>query len=583
MNRRTLFKSIIKQNSQNGANHVAEFRNENLDEYTGPWTEKEAAHLLRRTMFGPSLQNIQDAVNLGLAGTIALLTDESNIPQTTPIHPGKTEVNGNLITVADPNIDIGKPWVNKDSGKWFMGALPSDPESYFAILTYRLISMRSWKSESILNEGISIYEKMGLFWHNHFGVAAENGPFEFLLNITLLENALGNFKDLVKKVTLDPAMLDFLNGNENTKQAPNENFARELFELFTIGKGPLAGPGDYTYYTEEDILQASKVLTGWAINFPKLFSDSIPTVELSSDNLVVYLAGAHDTSNKQFSHRFSNTVISNLGSNEYKALIDMIFTKDACAKFICRKLYRWFVYYQITDEVELNIIEPLAELMIMNNYDVQPVVEKLLKSEHFFSFMSQGPMIKNPIDFLTSIMKPFNFAQFASTDAYEKSRFYLQIYSFFTVLQMPYFAPPSVSGWKAYYQEPLFYRTWINATTLNFRMLLTRVLSLNIDANGGMNGPALDVLAVVADINNSTDPNGLIDGLSTLLYPKELTDEQKSQLKNILIPGLPDFEWTVEYGQYLNNPNDENLKNSIEQKLRLLLNKMLTMPEFYLS
>ena len=109
MNRRTLFKSIIKQNSQNGANHVAEFRNENLDEYTGPWTEKEAAHLLRRTMFGPSLQNIQDAVNLGLAGTIALLTDESNIPQTTPIHPGKTEVNGNLITVADPNIDIGKP------------------------------------------------------------------------------------------------------------------------------------------------------------------------------------------------------------------------------------------------------------------------------------------------------------------------------------------------------------------------------------------------------------------------------------------------------------------------------------------
>lgn len=106
-----------------------------------------------------------------------------------------------------------------------------------------------------------------MFWHNHF-VIHEDLDYRrigFLYIITLQENALGNFRELSKKMTTDPAMLIYLNNEKNTKLAPNENYARELFELFTIGKGDLVGPGDYSNYTEEDIRSAARVLTGWRL------------------------------------------------------------------------------------------------------------------------------------------------------------------------------------------------------------------------------------------------------------------------------------------------------------------------------
>ncbi|MBK9745017.1 MAG: DUF1800 family protein [Saprospiraceae bacterium] len=116
----------------------------------------------------------------------------------------------------------------------------------------------------MLKGDANIREKMTMFWHNHFVTADINDPRYNYIYISLLrKNALGNFKQLTKDITIDPAMLNYLNGRDNTGQAPNENYARELMELFTLWQSPLAGPGDYTTYTEDDIKEMARVLTGW--------------------------------------------------------------------------------------------------------------------------------------------------------------------------------------------------------------------------------------------------------------------------------------------------------------------------------
>ena len=176
-------------------------------------------------------------------------------------------------------------------------------------------------------------------------------------------------------------MLYYLNGYLNTNTSPDENYARELQELFTIGKENTPN------YTEDDVKAAAKVLTGWRINT----TTTLPTVYFDSTK--------HHTSNKLFSSFYGNTTIAyQSGSNgalETDALMDMVFSKQQeVAKFICRKLYRFFIYYTIDNTVEANVITPLAQIFINNNWDIVPVLKTLYKSEHFFELNSKGCIIK---------------------------------------------------------------------------------------------------------------------------------------------------------------------------------------------
>ncbi|MBK7408350.1 MAG: DUF1800 domain-containing protein [Saprospirales bacterium] len=429
----------------------------------------------------------------------------------------------------------------------------------------------------MLAEGMSIREKMTIFWHNHFVVAlAAVGDPKFIYHYinTLRAGALGNFRQLVKDITIDPAMLRYLNGSQNTKVAPNENYARELLELFTIGKGEQVGPGDYTNYTEQDVTEIAKVLTGW-VDTGYLTND--PGTQVGS----VFLPNRHETANKTLSYRFNNTVIPNAGADEYKNLIDIIFQQDEVARFICRKLYRWFVYYVIDEVVETEVIEPMAQVLIDNDYEVYPVLEALFKSEHFFDMLNVGPMIKNPVDFLMTSSKTLNLE--VPTTLANQYRAWLKMAEPLFALQMQIFNPPDVAGWKAYYPEPLFYRQWINSVTLPFRMVITDALSTVGYPIGGGVTLKIDVLAVVTTFNDPTDPNHLIEEFSKILFPQPITENQQTYLKEILIPGLPDFEWTVEYSDYLADPTNPVYSGPVELKLRLLLRAMMNMPEFYLS
>jgi len=325
--------------------------------YSGVWGDAQVKHLLRRTLFGFNRSDVNFFKSMSMSDAVDYLL---NIPSTQPSPP----VNGyNTQTMIDPDVAAGATWVNGTDSNNFTGQ--------------RRASLYAWSMQQVLKPERHIREKMTVFMHNHFATEVEQvgSPIIAYRHHNMLrENCLGNFKSLIKTVTVDMAMLIYLNGYVNTKTAPDENYARELMELFTLGKQP------DSQYTEDDVKAAAKVLTGWRINYTGLtryFSDVV-----------------HDQSDKTFSSFFNNTVIKGqigaAGEYETDDLINMIFSKsDVVARHIVRKLYRYFVYYVIDTNIENNVIIPLAN-DFKTNWEIKPLVSALLKSEHFYDSKNIG-------------------------------------------------------------------------------------------------------------------------------------------------------------------------------------------------
>lgn len=529
--------------------------NGGLEPYTGPWTTETAAHLLRRTTFGPTQSEIAESVSLGLNGTVIKLFESQAMPAP-PI---------NHLATNDPNVALGETWIDA----------PYD--AVVNLKGYRITSLYAWTVGIMLQGGMNIREKLTLFWHNHFvtsRVDVNDPKFQYVYITLLRENAMGNFRDLTKKITIDPSMLQYLNGNQSTKTKPNENYARELLELFTIGKGPQAGPGDYTNYTEDDVIAMAKVLTGWITTG---FNTLNPDIKVASE----FRIARHDTGAKTLSHRFDNEVITNLADQEYAHLIDIIFQKSECARFLARKLYRWFVYYDIDAVTEADVIEPMAQLIYSNNYEIQPALEALLSSAHFYEECILGAMIKHPVDFTMSMIRQSGWS--APGNLNLNYRYWALVFPSFGLMQMAYYDPPSVSGWKAWYQEPSFYQTWINSVTLPIRSNLVKTLTFTGLKVGNNPAATFPVLTWVATLENPFEPDPLIEGLALQLFPRPISAQKLAYLKEVLLPGLPDYEWTVEYTDHLANPADTDLANAVSNKLRNLIATMMQMPEYQLS
>jgi hypothetical protein len=528
--------------------------NTGLEPFSGEWGLEKAAHLLRRATFGPTYPLMNQAVEDGLQATIDKLFE--NTPQPEP--------PVNYYFEQDPNVPVGETWINAP---------------YLAdvnLLQHRFRSLNGWSAGLILNEGVSIREKLTLFWHNHFSIANVNDPkFRFKYIALLRSFSWGNFRDLVKAITVDPAMLRFLNGNQNTKNAPNENFARELLELFTIGKGPQIAPGDYTNYTEDDILAIAKILTGWR---DLGYRTQNPDVEVAP----FFRINQHDTTTKVLSEHFNNAEIPDMGADEYLHLIDIIFQQEEVARFISRKLYRWFVYYRIDDNAEVNVIEPMAQMIIENDYELEPALRALMGSAHFYDILSIGPIIKNPIDFIMSTLKTPQVAIPPVPNLFNNYNVWRRILPLGELMEMYYYNPPSVAGWKAYYQEPSYFRIWINATTLQARMQFTDRMTSNGYTFGGQN-IRINPLHMMTLLNDPYNPDNVINEFVLMLFPQPITDGQHEVLKETLLSGQPDYEWTIEYSDYEANPDNSGLAESISSRLSNLLKAMLAMPEFYLS
>lgn len=520
--------------------------------YTGPWTKAEAAHLLRRTMFGATNQQILDAVSDGMATTVSNLLQIPAIGLPLTFHPDET--------------------IASQGAPWNTSVFPTDPAQANSVNVARIGSLIGWMHERMNNEQVSIAEKMCLFWQNHFAASSSfDARATYDYHNLIRSHALGNFKQFVKDITVNPNMLLFLDGASNTLYSPNENYARELLELFTIGKGPQVGPGDYTNYTEQDVAEGAKILTGFLVD--GLRSDSITSVTSTFTPIL------HDTSTKTLSARFGGAIISNGGATEYSDYIDIIFQQDEVANYICRKFYRYFVNYDLTPLVETNVIAEMASTLIANNYNVLPVLIELFQSEHFYDISLRGALIRGPLDMIYSMANATESQNnFGLATDYEMQ---IYAYSISDTLGQAYIEPPSVAGWPAYYQEPSFSRLWMNATQVKGRFDISAFFTIygGIPVNGDnwkVNG-----LGFLDNLSIPADPVQVIDDIVDVFCPKGVDAIQKLILKSILTNGQPDFEWTVQYGEYTSNLGNPTYSDPVRQRVELVLARVFQTPEFH--
>jgi uncharacterized protein (DUF1800 family) len=317
-----------------------------------PWDVARVQHLFRRAGFGATPDEIERALTDGPAATVNRIFDEA---------------------VARPARPAPE-WAGLDYDA--MMAAEIDPFGAFISLHY------DWFEDAIT---YGVREKMSLFWQNHLVTIYEihSCPSYHYRYLKLIEEeAFGNFHDLIQKMTTEPAMLFFLNGFENTRQHPNENYARELFELFTLGVN--------NNYTEEDIVEASRALTGY--NGWTSYCGPVEWAEWGFDPTPKTVFGE--------TREAMNTEI----------LIDVLFEQRPLeiSTFICEKLYRYYVN-KARDET---VIDGLATTLRDNGWNLLPVIKQLFASAHFYDAANEGVLVKSPLEMNASFLRQGNFGDF---------------------------------------------------------------------------------------------------------------------------------------------------------------------------
>jgi len=530
-----------------------------LQEYSGAWDTAQVVHLLKRTLFGASLPDIRYFKTKTMQQAVDELLQPTAVPSTFPLN--NYSVNG----YSDPTgVPAWQTWINT-------GIALADKE----LNEKRIESFKTWWFGQALNPSRSIHEKMTVFWHNHFATnTAINSDkikarFWYDHYLALRQHALGNFKSMAKAITLDPAMLYFLNGDSNVKGSPNENYARELQELYTAGKGP------GSHYTEDDVKAAALVLTGHTV--------STTTFTYFFD------AGKHDATNKEFSSFYGNRIITGYsgpnGATEVDALLDMIFQQEEVARHICRKIYRYFIYYKIDTDIEQTIINPLAQVFRNNNFDIQPVLSVLFKSKHFYDMVySSACVIKSPLDFTLDLCHEFNVTLPSPADNAATYAIWQGLRYEASEMQQELGAIPEVAGWYAYYQEPAFHELWINTATYTRRNVFTdRMIADGITYDG--QNIVIDPMPFADQLANPGDPNLLIDQSLEILLRYPLSGSAKEFIKrSILLSGqLQDYYWTNAWDAYKANPSDMAARQIVLTRLRALYKYIMNLPEYHLS
>jgi len=270
-----------------------------------------------------------------------------------------------------------------------------------------------------LNEtDAQLREKMTLFWHNHFACNIGNAYYEQDLNNIERANALGNFKTLLLQVSQSPAMLQFLNNQQNQKGHPNENFARELMELFTLGRGN---------YTEQDIKESARSFTGWSYD--------------GKTGLYAFRPKVHDDGVKTFMGKTGNF----FGED----IIDIIVANKQTAVFISTKLYR----YLINDVPNTEFINQMADVLYKSNYEIKPLLQFVFLSDWFYQDKNIGNLVKSPLEFLTGLNRQF-YITYQNPDV---------LIQFQRTLGQVLFRPPNVAGWPGG-------KNWIDSSSLMYRM-----------------------------------------------------------------------------------------------------------------
>lgn len=371
--------------------------------------QQKNQHLLWRAAFGPMAENANELGDVSQKDLFSLLLKTSS-KKSAALQVASGSFDGLVKGIQD----LGKMQnLNKDQKKELRKQSAEDIKSLNLL----------WLSEMINSED-QLREKMSLFWHGHFACRVINIYFQQQLLQVIRENALGNFGDLLREVSKSPAMLSFLNNQQNRKQHPNENFAREVMELFTMGRGN---------YTETDVKEGARAYTGWGFNQSGEF---------------IFRPFTHDTGVKTF--------LGKTGNFDGDNIIDIILEQKATAYFITQKIYKYFVNENMDNEK----IAPLAERFYQNNYDIKKLMSDIFTSDWFYEEKNIGNRIKSPVELIVGIRRLIPM---------ELNRPELQLL-FERILGQVLFYPPNVAGWPGG-------KNWIDSSALMFRMRLPQLLT----------------------------------------------------------------------------------------------------------
>jgi len=539
--------------------------------YTGVFGKSELLHLLRRTLFGVSPGDLKAFEGKSLNDVVDQLLNLSTIAPLPPIRA----YQGRALTSFDSTVPYGQTWVN-------IKPLPAEQNPNGA----RRGSYKQWWIQLMTLQEKTIREKMVLFWHNHLVTDTNDvvdlAELAYRYNILLRSSCLGNFRKLMYDITLDSAMLRYLNGEKNTAGAPDENYSRELQELFCLGKGP------DSKYTEDDVKAAARILTGWTVNY--------------GDNYqALFRPNRHDNKDKQFSGFYANKIIkgktsATAGSEELNDLLDMIFAHTETAKFLVRKLITFFLYYEITPDTETNLVIPLADQFRNSGYEIKPLLKSFFTSDWFFKKEFRGVMIKSPADFSVGMARQLELAWPVEENAFEARYFFAaQLYNGMNSQGQELGDPPNVAGWPAYYQSPSYHELWVDTATYPARLtLIDNLVVRGINTGSGAQWVynesknkvfKADTVAFVKKLNSPHDPDLLITQLVELFYGAAISQSIKDALKTTyLLKGQSsDIYWTAAYSDYASNPNTTNPDaKQVPKQLQDLLAYLFSAAEYHL-
>jgi len=466
---------------------------------SNPWNAEKVSHVYRRLHFGASTNEITSAL-------------------------GETPENliNNLVNAAvNTNTTTTPPWSLMTYDDFTNAGLDPDEEIQKGHRELKLDFFNRF-----LNNGL--HSRLTLFWSNHFVTQLESyycSSFLWEYYATLQNNALGNFKDFVRTIGTTNAMLVYLNGLENASYAPNENYARELYELFTLGVN--------NGYTQTDIVETAKALTGYngyngfcaAFNFePNSFNDT------------------------------TKTIFNQVGNWGYDDVIDILFQEKAplIASFICKKLYTYFVSPTVND----TIVQDMANIFVQD-FDLANILRVLFKSKHFFDSFSIGTQIKSPFDLTINFLKTTGFTV---NDDFKGSLIYLN-----GVAGQRLFDPVDVAGWQGDHD-------WINSSTLTGRWGFMQYM-INTIYNESPEDIRNFAISVSGD---SKDPYFITKSIIDLFSPKELyTTTDYNIATDIFKADVPqnyydDGSWSLYWG-------------SAPNQIYLLLTHINRIPEFQLK
>jgi uncharacterized protein (DUF1800 family) len=552
-----------------------------IETFVGQLGAKNAAHLLRRATFGPTPQDITSFSSMDVSTALDTVFQSLPAPQP-PVDPA-----------------TGLTWLNPAAGG--SNSSQEDLIDYFM----------AWHLEQMRKSGNSIKERIVWFLHTHLPVRRSVVPQSehlYYQNELFRNYAFGSFKTLFKKVILDNAMMLFIDNATNDVASPNENFAREMFELYSIGRGPQISEGNYTHYTEDDIKAATRILTGYGLD--ESFATLDPDTGLPTAALKTVLSGAteianrHDPDPKQFSAAFQNTVIEPAelvdgyatraaAEGELDAMLNMIFSQEETAKFLVRKIYRFFVYYDIAPEVESQIIVPLANTFRTSNYNLETVIRELLGSTHFYdtdNLLSEdnnsGALIKSPLEITLGTCRMFGIKfPVNETTVYQNVYQGEGILGILENQGLPFYEPYDVAGFEAYYQFPNFNRNWITPYSMAYRYTLSSQILSGTNAGGGNLGIQFDFLDWFENSGYITQPDdavAMVTELTSLLYPFPVSDERRTYfIEEVLLSGLyPATYWTSRWNIYLSDPagNEAEIRGMLDG----LFHGLIQTPEYQL-